>query len=126
MKEILAFIRPDRYTQTKEELLSRGFHAMTTKIVTGRGQCHPVLGARISPLDAFKAPDQYEMLSKKMIAIVATDDRVDTLIDAFVTVNSRGNQGDGKIFVLPVDQSIRISTLETGAQSISDDDVVAS
>lgn len=53
-----------------------------------------------------------------MIEMVVPDDAVSSVIDTVLSVNSHGMEGDGKIFVLPVEESIRIHTGETGEDAL--------
>lgn len=58
------------------------------------------------------------LVAKKMIEMVVPDDAVSSVIDTVLSVNSHGMEGDGKIFVLPVEESIRIHTGETGEDAL--------
>ena len=55
---------------------------------------------------------------KQVMIIVMPDEAVDSLIQLVLSVNSHGTEGDGKIFVLPVEESIRIHTGETGEDAL--------
>ena len=54
-----------------------------------------------------------------MITIVVDDDFVDTVVETLITTNKTGKPGDGKIFVLPIKDSVRVRTGEAGLKSIS-------
>ena len=58
------------------------------------------------------------LVAKKLIEMVVPDEAVDSLIQLVLSVNSHGTEGDGKIFVLPVEESIRIHTGETGEDAL--------
>ena len=66
------------------------------------------------------AKKNYEntLLAKKMIEMVVPDEAVNAVIDIVLSVNSHGTEGDGKIFVLPVEESIRIHTGEKGEDAL--------
>lgn len=53
-----------------------------------------------------------------MIEMVVPDEAVDAVVDVVLSVNSHGTEGDGKIFVLPVEESIRIHTGEKGVDAL--------
>lgn len=117
MKEIIIFLRPNCYFKTKEALNAKRYFAMNTKEVLGRGKAH------VSFMAGEGAPASekiYEnaLIAKKMIQIVVPDGLVDDVIDVVLSVNSHNTEGDGKIFVLPVDESIRIHTGETGEDAL--------
>jgi nitrogen regulatory protein PII 2 len=58
-------------------------------------------------------------LSKKMLMIVVNDDEVPLVVDALTQINRSGHQGDGKIFVCPMTDSVRIRTGEHGIKALS-------
>ena len=99
MKNVIVFLRPNCYFKTKEALNEKRFFAMNTKEVLGRGREHV----------SFTTGEGN---------IVVTDDRLDELIDVILSVNSHGAEGDGKIFVTPVDSCIRIHTGETDEDAL--------
>ncbi len=119
MKEVIIIVRPSRYYKTKNALFENRFFAMSTKEVLGRGRA----SVRFRTQDAKSGPqieDIYEraFVAKKMIEIVVPDDMVNPLIKVVMDVNSSGAEGDGKIFVLPVEDSIRIHTGEDGEDAL--------
>lgn len=112
MKEVIIIIRPNMYFKTKAALTENRFFAMSTKEVLGRGK-H---GVSFSVTEGISDDDKIYndlLVAKKMISIVVPDDAVKQLIDVVLSVNSNNSEGDGKIFVLPVYDSIRIHTGET-------------
>jgi nitrogen regulatory protein PII 2 len=119
MKEVIIFLRPNCYFKTKEALSEKRFFAMNTKEVLGRGRAHVSFtageGTEVSATDKI-----YEnaLIAKKMIQIVVPDALVDEVIDTVLSVNSHNTEGDGKIFVVPVEESIRIHTGETGEDAL--------
>lgn len=119
MKEIVIILRPNCYFKTKEELSKNRFFAMSTKEVLGRGKKPIVYKSYIGDTPT-KEESVYEnaLVAKKMIKMVVPDEDVRTVVDLILSVNSRGNEGDGKIFILPVEESIRIHTGERGEEAI--------
>lgn len=117
MKQIMIFLRPNCYFKTKEALSENRFFAMSTKEVLGRGREHVnfVAGEGNAPTDKV-----YEnaLVAKKLIEMVVPDSVVDEVIKIVLSINSHNAEGDGKIFVLPVEESIRIHTGERGEDAL--------
>lgn len=109
MKKIEAIIRPEKLTDAKEALDDLGFHGMNFTQVTGRGAqrgiVHQGRGGETVTVD---------MLPKVKIEVVVPDQAVERVIDAIVQATRTGNIGDGKIFVIPVEEAIRVRTGERG------------
>ena len=104
MKEVMAIIRPNCVTQTREKLAEIGIHGFTGRSVNGKGK---------EPVNVLHADDiigKSRMLTKRAILTVVEDDEVDKVIKAILEVNYNGNQGDGKIFVNPILRAYTIST----------------
>lgn len=117
MKELMIFLRPNRYFKTKEALNEARYYSMSTKDVLGRGKA----GVAFAAIEGNKPQDiAYEnsLVSKKMIEMVVMDEDVQKVIDIVTSVNSQNQEGDGKIFVLPVEDSIRIHTKEKGIDAL--------
>lgn len=125
MKEIMAVIRMDMIGKTKEALLLEGFPAMNCRKVVGRGRkkvdftiIEKIIteGFEInSPRAAEAISEGHRLIPKRLISLVVKDDQVKKAVDAIMNTNCKGNPGDGKIFVLPVTDCIRIRTGESGA-----------
>lgn len=109
MKKVEAIIRPEKLNDVKEALDELGFHGMNITQVTGRGAqrgiVHQGRGGETVTVD---------MLPKVKIEVVVGDEAVDKVVDAIIRKARTGNIGDGKIFVLPVDEAIRVRTGERG------------
>lgn len=112
MKMIIAVIQPEKLDDVKEALFHAEVHKMTVSRVRGcgtqmgftehyRGQVHAV-----------------NLLEKVRIEIAVNNEYVDETIKAIVKGAKSGNIGDGKIFVMPMDDCIRIRTDETGSDAI--------
>ncbi len=116
MKRVIIIIRPNKYFKTKQALIAKGFYSSTSKEVLGRGKkrVNYVLNTENGEIDN----SVYQMVAKRMFDIYVTDQDVDKLIDVVLSVNKTGNSGDGKIFILPVDNCQRIRTGETGDDAI--------
>jgi nitrogen regulatory protein PII 2 len=119
MKEVMAIIRMNRINQTKTALVEAGISSMTARECLGRGK-------GLVDLDILKGAEQgYEeaisqlgntqrLIPKRMISVVVPDKLVKKTVDTIISVSRTGKAGDGKIFVMPVNESIRIRTGETG------------
>jgi nitrogen regulatory protein PII 2 len=105
MKEIMAFIRTKKYERTKEVLTLLGFPAMTVVPVLGRGRKFQ---------DENLKTEDFNIIPKKMISLVVLDEDVNLVVEVIMKINSTGRFGDGKIFVCPINQSIKLRTDETG------------
>jgi len=123
MKEVIAIIRMDMINKTKEALLQNGFPAVTGLKVMGRGKKKVdftlieslVSGAEIEPSSLGEALSEgHRLIPKRMLKIVVEDAKVKELIDTIISVNQKGHPGDGKIFVLPLVDAVRVRTGETG------------
>jgi len=113
MKKIEAIIRPEKLNDVKEALDDLGFHGMNITQVTGRGAqrgiVHQGRGGETVTVD---------MLPKAKVEVVVPDQAVDRVIDAIIAVAKTGNIGDGKIFVIPVEEAVRVRTGERGDVAI--------
>jgi nitrogen regulatory protein PII 2 len=121
MKEIMAIIRMDMINQTKAALLKNGIAALNCRKVLGRGKKmvnFSVVDNMVSPKVIEAASEGHRLIPKRLICIVVNDSDVQMVIDAIIKVNSKGRPGDGKIFVMPVAEVIRVSTGETGGAAV--------
>lgn len=112
MKRIIAIIRPDRLEDMKQALEEVGIHGMTISEVKGRGR-------QLGITESYRGQDyKVDLLPKTRIEIVTPQDQVETVIDTIVQSAQTGCIGDGKIFVSPVEEVIRIRTGERGEKAI--------
>ncbi len=127
MKEVIAIIRMDMISKTKEALLKADFPALTCMKVLGRGKKkvdfslieNIIMGSEFSsPSVAEAVSEGHRLVPKRFISIVVTDEEVQKVVDVIIEVNQKGHPGDGKIFVLPVTDAVRIRTEETGEIAI--------
>jgi len=107
MKMIKAIIKPERFEFVKKALEDKGFNGMTISDVRGRGEQKGVT------LEYRGGQYVVDSLPKVQIEIVVRDSDVDMLIATIMDSARTGKIGDGKIFILPVEKSIRIRTGET-------------
>ncbi len=132
MKEVIAIIRMNNVNQTKKALENAGFTNLTCRKVLGRGKNKadfeiasgkPVLnknGTLNGELVTMSARigQIHTLMPKRLFIMVVHDEDVKKVVDIFLEVNSRGNPGDGKIFVVDVDDALSIRTMDQGERAI--------
>ena len=107
MKMVKAIIKPERFEFVKKALEEKGFNGMTIIDVKGRGEQKGIT------LEYRGGQMIVDLLPKIQIELVVRDTDVENLITAITDSARTGKIGDGRIFVLPVEKSIRIRTGET-------------
>lgn len=125
MKEIMAIVRMNKMNQTKRALTETGISSITARDALGRGKglvdIQLLQGAEKGYEEAVSQLGQTQRLvPKRILLIVVPDDLVDKTVKTIICVNQTGKSGDGKIFVLPCTDSIRVRTGETGDQVLDD------
>lgn len=127
MKEISAIIRMNKVNETKKALSEAGFPAITCRKVSGRGKkavnfeiIQELLDGNDvqSPTLMESISEGHRLITKRMIMMVVLDDEVERAVSAIIDANQTGNMGDGKIFICPVVEAIRIRTGETGDEAV--------
>lgn len=104
MKMIQALIREDRFPFVKRELEKSGIFGMNAREVSGRGEQGGIhLKFRGGILDV-------DLLPKLKLEIIVHDRFENTVVDAIKKSAYTGKPGDGRIFIIPVEESIRIRT----------------
>ena len=107
MKMVKAIIKPERFEFVKKALEEKGFNGMTITDVKGRGEQKGIT------LEYRGGQMIVDLLPKILLEIVVRDADVDMLITNIMDSARTGKIGDGKIFIIPVEKSIRIRTGET-------------
>ena len=109
MKKIEAIIRPEKLNDVKSALESGGFVGLNVVHVTGRG-------AQKGIVHGGRGGETYtvDMLPKLKIEVVVKDIDAAKAVDLIANSARTGNIGDGKIFILPVEDAIRVRTGERG------------
>jgi nitrogen regulatory protein P-II 1 len=112
MKKIEAIIRPEKLNLLRETLDKSGFPGMTVVEVKGRGRQK---GIALQ----WRAGDyRVEFLPKVKLEIVVEDEDSETVIDLICDTVRTGDVGDGKIFVYPVEDVVRVRTKERGCSAV--------
>ncbi|VVS91838.1 P-II family nitrogen regulator [Desulfoluna spongiiphila] len=119
MKEVIAIIRMNMMNQTKRALADAGISSMTAREVLGRGKGIVDLdlleGAEHGYEEAVSRLGQTDrLIPKRLILVSLPDNLVDTAVQTIIRVNQTKKSGDGKIFVLPSIDTVRIRTGEHG------------
>ena len=112
MKKIEAIIRPFKLDEVKIALVNAGIVGMTVSEVRGfgrqKGQTERYRGSEYT----------VEFLQKLKIEVVVDDDLVDTVVEKIVAAGRTGEIGDGKIFISPVESTVRIRTGEADRDAL--------
>jgi len=112
MKLIKAIIKPFKLEEVKEALSEVGVEGMTVSEVKG-------FGRQKVHTEIYRGSEYtVDFLPKIMVELVISDDRLESAIGAITKAAKTGKIGDGKIFVFPVEQAIRIRTEEEGDDAL--------
>lgn len=138
MKEITMIIRRDKLPETKKMLDELGYPSMTIQSVDGRGRQKGAMCAEMdsempdsfcSAVKLKPTPSSYALehtlskvalyVPKRMLTIIVPDDVVTKLVKSIIKVNQTGKHGDGKIFVSPIENAVRVRTGERDGEAIA-------
>ena len=112
MKKIDAIIKPFKMEDVKEALAEIGIEGMTVSEVKG-------FGRQKGHTEIYRGSEYtVDFLPKVKIEIIVSDSLVEKAVAAISTAAKTGKIGDGKIFITPIDDAIRIRTGETGENAI--------
>ena len=112
MKKIEAIIKPFKLDDVKEALNEVGIHGMTVTEVNGYGR-------QKGHKEIYRGAEYVvDFVPKIKLEIVVSKDRLEETIQTIRDAANSGKIGDGKIFVLPVEQVIRVRTGETGTDAL--------
>lgn len=112
MKKIEAIIKPFKLDDVREALSDIGVTGMTVTEVKG-------FGRQKGHTELYRGAEYVvDFLPKIKMEIVLADDQLDACVEAITKAAHTGRIGDGKIFVMPLDQAIRIRTSEDGESAI--------
>ena len=119
MKEVMAIIRMSKINDTKRALAANGYSQFTGRKVMGRGRgranVNLIEGARAGDVEAMaQLGSSPELYPKRLLTVVIPDSKVKGVVDTIIKVNQTGHAGDGKIFVMPILDVVRVRTGETG------------
>jgi nitrogen regulatory protein PII 2 len=127
MKEVIAIIRMNKINETKRALSEAGFPSITCRKVYGRGKLKVeftmikeymtnIPAANSTELEAIS--EAHRLIPKRYLTLIVQDDEVKKVAETIIEVNQTGSMGDGKIFVLPIVDVIRVRTEEKGIKAV--------
>jgi nitrogen regulatory protein P-II 2 len=112
MKLIIAVIKPFKLDEVRDALTRLGVHGMTVTEVKGYGR-------QKGHTEIYRGAEYaVNFLPKLRIEVAVASDRADEVVDALTKAARTGQIGDGKVFVTPVEQAVRIRTGETDADAL--------
>jgi nitrogen regulatory protein P-II 1 len=113
MKKIEAIIKPFKLEEVKEALAEVGVQGMTVSEVKG-------FGRQKGHTEIYRGSEYtVDFLPKVKLEVVVDSDQAAAVAEAIVKSANTGKIGDGKVFISPVEEAIRIPTGETGAQAVA-------
>ena len=108
MKLVTSIVKPFKLDDVKSALMEIGIKGLTVSEVKG-------FGRQKGHTELYRGSEyRVDFLPKSKLEIVVTDEEVDRVVETIVKVAKTGSIGDGKIFILPVEDAIRIRTGESG------------
>jgi nitrogen regulatory protein P-II 1 len=112
MKKIEAIVRPHAVDDIREALQEAGFRGMTMQEVKG-------FGRQKGHSEVYRGAEyQVDFLPKVKLEIVVPDGRVEEAVSIIIRIAKTGKVGDGKIFIMPTEEAIRVRTEETGEDAL--------
>jgi nitrogen regulatory protein P-II 1 len=112
MKKVEAIIKPFKLEEVKEALAGVGVEGMTVSEVKG-------FGRQKGHTEIYRGSEYtVDFLPKTKVEVVLPDNRVSPAVEAIVKAAKTGKIGDGKVFITPVENAIRIRTEETGEKAV--------
>ncbi len=125
MKEITAIIRMNKMNETKRALSEAGISSVTARDALGRGKglvdMQLLKGAELGYEEAIsKLGQSGRLIPKRILLVIVPDKLVEKTVKTIIRVNQTGKSGDGKIFVMPCQDAIRVRTGEFGDDVLDD------
>jgi nitrogen regulatory protein P-II 2 len=112
MKLVIAIIKPFKLEDVRDALTGLGINGMTVAEVKGYGR-------QKGHTEIYRGAEYaVNFLPKMKIEVAVASDRVDKVVEAITSAAKTGQIGDGKIFVTPIDQAVRIRTGETDTDAL--------
>ncbi|MCD0505147.1 P-II family nitrogen regulator [Bordetella petrii] len=112
MKQVTAIIKPFKLDEVREALAEVGVSGLTVTEVKG-------FGRQKGHTELYRGAEYVvDFLPKIRVEVVLADDMVEPAIEAVIKAARTGKIGDGKIFVTPIEQAVRIRTGENGDQAL--------
>ena len=112
MKLVMAIIKPFKLDEVRDALTAVGVHGMTVCEVKGYGR-------QKGHMEIYRGAEYaVNFLPKVRIDVAVDTDQLDRVLEALASAAKTGQIGDGKIFVMPIEQAVRIRTGETDADAL--------
>ncbi len=112
MKLVIAVIKPFKLEEVRDALTAIGVHGMTVTEVKGYGR-------QKGHMEIYRGAEYaVNFLPKVRIEVAVPSDQAEKVVEAIGTAAKTGQIGDGKIFVTPIDQAVRIRTGETDVDAL--------
>ncbi len=124
MKEVIAIVRINMMNQTKQALTDCGIDAFFVHEAHGRGKgfVNPQVLEGVErgyEEAAALLGSKGQLFPKRLVTVVVPDKQVKCVVETIINTNQTGMPGDGKVFVVPLSDAVRVRTGETGAKSIA-------
>jgi nitrogen regulatory protein PII 2 len=125
MKEVFAIVRMNMMNKTKRALAEAGLGSMTANNALGRGKgivdLQLLQGAELGFEEAIAQLGQSQrLIPKRALLMVVKDDLVEKAVETIIQTNRTGKSGDGAIYVLPCQETVRVRTGERGEDILDD------
>jgi len=111
MKKVEAIIKPFKLDEVKESLSAIGVQGITVSEVKG-------FGRQKGHTELYRGAEYVDFLPKVKLEIIVRDEQVTDVVETIEKAAKTGRIGDGKIFVLPIEEVVRIRTGERGGDAI--------
>ena len=124
MKEVIAVVRMNMMNKTKQALTEAGIDAFFAHEAQGRGYGFVNRKLMEGTQEGYEEAasllgEKGKLYPKRMVTVVVDDGQVESVVESIIDANQTGKPGDGKIFVLPLGDAVRVRTGEQGVTSIS-------
>lgn len=122
MKEVMAIIRMNMINPTKLALANAGYPAFSCRKCLGRGKksvdmrvVETIIQTGITPDNSVgeHLTEYSRLIAKRLFTVFVDDDKVEDVVNIIIDTNQTGNPGDGKIFILPINEALTVRTGET-------------
>lgn len=125
MKELIAIVRMNMMNKTKRALADAGLGSITARDALGRGKgivdLQLLQGAELGFEEAIDQLGQSQrLIPKRALLMVVKDELVEKAAQTIIRTNRTGKSGDGMIFVIPCQETIRVRTGERGDDTLDD------
>jgi nitrogen regulatory protein P-II 2 len=112
MKIVMAIIKPFKLEEVRDALTAIGVHGLTVTEVKGYGR-------QKGHTEIYRGAEYaVNFLPKMRVEVAVSSDRVDSVVETIMSAAKTGQIGDGKIFVTPIEQAVRIRTGETDSDAL--------